>query len=64
MRDKGFEIAVRDAGEGIPANFLPFIFDRFRQGDATSARRKEGLGLGLAIVQDRLQALAAGFQDI
>jgi len=49
--ENGYEIALRDTGEGITPEFLPHIFDRFRQGDANSARRKEGLGLGLAIVQ-------------
>jgi signal transduction histidine kinase/ActR/RegA family two-component response regulator len=42
---------VRDTGAGIPAEFLPYIFDRFRQGDATTSRAHEGLGLGLSIVR-------------
>ena len=45
------EIAVRDSGAGIPAEFLPHVFDRFRQGDAGVRRRYGGLGLGLAIVR-------------
>jgi CheY-like chemotaxis protein/nitrogen-specific signal transduction histidine kinase len=45
------EISVSDSGEGIDKEFLPFVFERFRQADGTSARRYGGLGLGLAIVR-------------
>jgi PAS domain S-box-containing protein len=45
------EIAVIDDGPGITPDFLPHVFDRFRQKDATSARQHGGLGLGLAIVR-------------
>jgi PAS domain S-box-containing protein len=44
-------IQVRDSGEGIPVNFLPYVFERFRQLDMTSTRRHDGLGLGLSIVK-------------
>jgi PAS domain S-box-containing protein len=45
------EIAVSDDGQGISPDFLPHVFDRFRQQDATTARQHGGLGLGLAIVR-------------
>jgi CheY-like chemotaxis protein len=44
-------IAVRDSGIGIASEFLPTVFDQFRQEDTGSARRFGGLGLGLTIVQ-------------
>lgn len=45
------EISVTDTGEGISPDFLPYVFDRFRQEDSTSHRSYRGLGLGLAIVR-------------
>lgn len=45
------EIAVSDNGAGIPADYLPRIFDTFTQVDSTSTRKHGGLGLGLAIVR-------------
>jgi PAS domain S-box-containing protein len=45
------EISVSDTGQGISADFLPFVFERFRQSDSTTSRRYGGLGLGLSIVR-------------
>jgi len=44
------EIVVSDSGVGISKEFLPYVFDRFRQGDASTTRIHGGLGLGLSIV--------------
>jgi signal transduction histidine kinase len=49
--DSQAEIRVSDNGKGISPEFLPYVFERFRQADSTSARQHSGLGLGLAIVR-------------
>jgi len=45
------EIRIEDSGPGVPAEFLPRIFERFSQADGSSTRKHGGLGLGLAIVR-------------
>jgi PAS domain S-box-containing protein len=49
--DPHIRITVSDTGKGISPDFLSYVFDRFRQADASSARRYGGLGLGLALVK-------------
>jgi PAS domain S-box-containing protein len=49
------EITVSDTGKGITGEFLPFVFDRFRQADSKSTRQHSGLGLGLAIVRHLME---------
>ena len=49
--DSHVAVSVQDTGHGIPVEFLPHVFDRFRQADASAARHHGGLGLGLAIVR-------------
>jgi signal transduction histidine kinase/PAS domain-containing protein len=49
-------IQVCDTGEGIDPSFLPYVFDRFRQADASFGRARGGLGLGLAIVRHLVEA--------
>src|SRR5690242_8039115 len=52
-------LTVDDTGVGIPADFLPHVFDRFRQADGSTSRRHGGLGLGLAIA-DALAKMHGG----
>ena len=54
--DGHVEIEVKDNGAGIAKDFLPHVFDRFRQADGTSHRSVGGLGLGLAIVRHLVEA--------
>lgn len=50
------EIRVSDSGAGIPADFLPHVFDAFRQADETTGRRYGGVGLGLSIARELVDA--------
>jgi PAS domain S-box-containing protein len=50
------EVSVKDTGPGIPAEFLPHVFEPFRQGDDSATRMVGGLGLGLAIVRHIVEA--------
>lgn len=49
------DITVSDSGIGIDPQFLPYVFERFRQADASTTRRSGGLGLGLAIVRQLIE---------
>jgi PAS domain S-box-containing protein len=53
--DTHVEVSVQDTGIGIPSAFLPFVFDRFRQADASTTRVYGGLGLGLSIVKNLIE---------
>jgi PAS domain S-box-containing protein len=54
-RNSHVEIRVSDTGQGITADLLPYIFDRFRQGDSSSTRAHGGLGIGLALVRNLVE---------
>jgi PAS domain S-box-containing protein len=53
--DGRVEIVIADTGKGIEGDFLPHIFERFRQADASTTRKHGGLGLGLAIVKQLVE---------
>ena len=54
--DSEAEMTVSDSGEGIAADVLPYVFERFRQEDSSSTRAHAGLGLGLALVRHVVEA--------
>ena len=49
------ELTVSDTGQGIAGDFLPYVFDRFRQADASTTRKMGGLGIGLAIAKQLVE---------
>jgi len=53
--DSAAQVTVSDTGEGIDPDFLPYVFDRFKQADGTKTRRHGGLGLGLAIARHLME---------
>jgi signal transduction histidine kinase/ActR/RegA family two-component response regulator len=55
VQGNGARISVSDNGQGISPEFLPSVFERFRQNDASSTRRHGGLGLGLALVRELVE---------
>lgn len=57
MKQSGsfLEIRINDSGLGISADFLPYVFDRFRQAETSLARQHGGLGLGLALVKQLVE---------
>jgi len=62
--DSVVRLAVSDTGEGIDPEFLPYVFDRFRQAEGSMSRRQGGLGLGLAVVRHLASCTAAASMPI
>jgi PAS domain S-box-containing protein len=55
-RDAHVEVRINDTGQGMAPEFLPYVFDRFRQESIQRGRSPSGLGLGLAVVREMVQA--------
>jgi signal transduction histidine kinase/ActR/RegA family two-component response regulator len=55
-RDNAAEMIIADSGQGIPSEFLPSVFEPFRQADGSTTRPHSGLGLGLSIVKHLVEA--------
>ena len=51
LNDRAVQVAVADTGMGIAPEFLPYVFDKFRQADSSTTRRNGGLGIGLSIAK-------------
>ena len=60
--DQGLKLKVKDTGMGIPADQLPFIFDRFYQVDDTHTRKAEGTGIGLALTKELVKLLGGSIE--
>jgi CheY-like chemotaxis protein/anti-sigma regulatory factor (Ser/Thr protein kinase) len=56
IQNRRVQVQVTDTGQGIGADFLPHVFDRFRQGDQSAKGSIAGLGLGLAVVRELVEA--------
>ena len=56
VRENGYHLTVQDTGSGIDPRFLPYVFEAFRQADGTASREHGGLGLGLAIAKQLVEA--------